>query len=375
MTKRDTNITKGFAALLLLMHHLFLQMNNPALGQYPIQFDVLFFNAVILDNIAVLGKVCVSIFVFSNAYGTVKSYLSRNISPKDPAEIANYTVRRMISLILSFQVVFLLAIVFQYALSHQFPETSIKPVSGIYGAFSYKSLLYIAIDFMGMSHFFQTPTLNATWWYMPIAYFLIFVIPVLAGYYQKAGRLLIVPVFFLARFLPFSMSFDDYLPVAALGVILAYDGFFEKLADAFRTGTVAKKAVLLMISVLAAALTAILRCQVSAEPSLWGLVEGCFVTALCAVIVLAIRNIPVCSDVLVMIGTHSMNIFLTHSLLYYYWFPDHIMRLRFPSCMLLVLLGETLVLSVIIEFLKKKMQLSRLADHISSHLINRCLPK
>lgn len=69
--KRQTNIAKGVAVLLLLWHHLFY--NDPK--NYGKFISVLNINNVPIEClIAILCKICVAIFVFLSGYGLFRSY-------------------------------------------------------------------------------------------------------------------------------------------------------------------------------------------------------------------------------------------------------------------------------------------------------------
>lgn len=70
MTKDETNVCKGFAILLMFVHHLFSRPEVYA--DYSIRYFPFSYKTII--SIALLGKVCVAIFVFLSAYGiTVQS--------------------------------------------------------------------------------------------------------------------------------------------------------------------------------------------------------------------------------------------------------------------------------------------------------------
>ena len=69
--KRQTNIAKGVAVLLLLWHHLFY--NNPK--SYGKFISVLNINKVPVESvIADLCKVCVAVFLLLSGYGLYRSY-------------------------------------------------------------------------------------------------------------------------------------------------------------------------------------------------------------------------------------------------------------------------------------------------------------
>lgn len=65
-------------------------------------------------------------------------------------------------------------------------------------------------------------------------------------------------------------------------------------------------------------------------------------------------NLPdIIKNALAFLGTHSMNIFLFHTFIYYMWFRDIIYVTRNPLVIFLELLSACLLISVILESIKK----------------------
>jgi peptidoglycan/LPS O-acetylase OafA/YrhL len=60
------------------------------------------------------------------------------------------------------------------------------------------------------------------------------------------------------------------------------------------------------------------------------------------------------------VGIHSFNIFLFHTFIYYYYFPDFIYSFKYPVLIFAVLLGICLVISVGIEKFKKEIGFDKL---------------
>ena len=70
------------------------------------------------------------------------------------------------------------------------------------------------------------------------------------------------------------------------------------------------------------------------------------------------------SNLLEFVGKHSMNIFLFHTFIYYYWFRDFIYASRNPIVIYLLLLLICLLVSVGIELLKKIIRFNIMVNHI-----------
>ena len=58
---------------------------------------------------------------------------------------------------------------------------------------------------------------------------------------------------------------------------------------------------------------------------------------------------------LALLGTHSMNLYLFHTFLLMHFFPKFIYGTNFPLLIFSALLGESLIISMLLEFAKKKL--------------------
>ena len=76
--------------------------------------------------------------------------------------------------------------------------------------------------------------------------------------------------------------------------------------------------------------------------------------------------IPVARFWLKYIGKHSMNIFLTHTFIYFYYYPDFIYSFRSTWYVLPVFAAVSLALSIMIEVIKKIIGYNRLESLLMS---------
>ena len=70
LTVQDSNVLKGIAILIMLWHHLFLR---------PEYNDIVIHGHSIAQEIAIMCKVCVAIFVFVSGYGLTEKLV---LAPK-----------------------------------------------------------------------------------------------------------------------------------------------------------------------------------------------------------------------------------------------------------------------------------------------------
>ncbi len=67
-----------------------------------------------------------------------------------------------------------------------------------------------------------------------------------------------------------------------------------------------------------------------------------------------------------LLGKHSMNIFLFHTFIYYYWFQEYIYITRNPLIIYLSLLCACIIISIFIEQLKRVLHFESLIYKIDS---------
>lgn len=100
-SKRDTNILKGIAILLMYVHHLFYSADTR--GMELVNFWLLPEGRVIA--IAKMSKLCVAVFVFLTAYGTTVSF-QRYWEKAEKPDCFSYSMRRYLSMMTGFWLVF-----------------------------------------------------------------------------------------------------------------------------------------------------------------------------------------------------------------------------------------------------------------------------
>lgn len=70
------------------------------------------------------------------------------------------------------------------------------------------------------------------------------------------------------------------------------------------------------------------------------------------------------------VGRHSMNMYLTHTFIFGYFFHDFIYGFKFPILIFLALFATSLLLSICIEFVKRRIGFYRLQGKVVG-IINR----
>lgn len=355
----------------------------------PIIYGILAPNYAVLNIYGFLAKAGVAVFVFLTGYGTAKSVkekgrigavsnteqrsacgqktLLREVSTEggfaeqyNISVMASAAMSRYVKLLLSFQFVFIIFII---------PGLVKGSLNNIYNGGSLLiNLFYCGIDFLGLANVAATATYNGTWWYMSLALMLIAILPFVIYACRRYGFLMLILVFFMTRYLLTDFTFAWYMFSAVAGVFMAQRECYEKLKDSFNTMAIWKK--ITVIALLLFGLGVLLELRLFIKAELWDVIEAALAILFCALSCLTISKVPVLGTILEFVGRHSMNMFLTHTFIYYFWFRNHIYSFKYPALMLLVLIVETVSISVVLEQIKKWIRFDRFTSFVCKKVNN-----
>ncbi|MCI6652319.1 MAG: acyltransferase [Ruminococcus sp.] len=354
-SKDDTLAVKGIAILIMMQHHCF--RNVSLFANYDVSFYP--FSESLIVPISNFFKICVGMFVFLSAYGltvSLKKYDSQyNLNSK---QYTDYLNTRLVKLMWGYWFVFILSQILTLFIA---PEHTMKYFrDGMFrGAYN------IVVDFFGLSNLFGTASLNNTWWYMTLAVFIVLVVPFMAKALKKYNILFVSLVcLFLPRIINLTKDFrvgelaNSYRWVFAilLGIIFAKYNLLPKLKDFMITNNkVLSKIIKFVIA------TAILVGFYMARTAFKGtyanycfeISDGVIPTFVVYYCYEFIVGIPIIRQMLMFFGKHSMNIFLLHTFIRHYWFPEFTYSFRHFALISLVLFAVSLGASIVIEGIKK----------------------
>lgn len=337
---QKTNMVKCIATLLLLIHHLF-GCSDPVVVEYGVYSLWIPFADV--ETFAKAAKVCVATFVFLSAYGIAISFNNKNITDKQSFE--KFCFNRHTKLFLNFFFVYLLSFLFAIVMKRSIIEVYDPNQTGA-------GFLCALFDMNGLAYFFGTPSLNNTWWYMSLAILLVYTIPLLVLLYKKIGRILLI-IFALDWVFRFfnGYVFSLYLFSAICGIVFAEENYFEKIHN-FTIIKNTKIASLMRLILFTGLFFGLMNLRKDYSNLIYWLDAGAPI--LLGVIVMDLHNIlPFLSKPMSFIGKHSMNIFLIHSFINYYYFTHYIYSFKHWGLILLALLISSLIVSIIVEWLKR----------------------
>lgn len=324
-------MAKGIAILFMLFYHLFSVPGDNALMK--VDYSPLPENIFLL--IAKFGNICVSVFVFLTAYGiSLKLFKKENLTLKDAYE---GTFKRTGKLLFNFLFMFLVVNLiwfryFNYALC--------------YGP-GKQGVLSLIVDALGLSHFFGTPTMNMTWWYMSLAYMLIFFVPAFAFLCKKISYPFLGIAFLLPFVFPVENDLARYLFVIAVGIVSAYGNRFEKIMNS-KVPAPLRFVVELAVLVL----SVFIRENAFVQSYLLYFVDAVIAFNIILFASDFIGFIPGVRKIFALLGRHSMNIFFVHTFFYLILYRKFVFRFQYAAVTFLILLALSLALSLVLEGLK-----------------------
>lgn len=344
--KTETLAIKGIAILMMYIHHFYLSPERWA--GYTVDFTPLTPELTVF--IARFLKICVAIFVFLTGYGMTKSILKKanNLCLTDEI-LLKYTRHRLFSLLSNFIFIYLLVQIVTFPTGRFFD---------IYGH-SGSSILYVIIDMLGLADLFQTPIFVGTWWYMSLCITLIIAFPLMIKLYKKYRWIFLLLVILLPRILHLDLNSDflHWILAMLLGIYFAdndcFSNWLQFEKQYFRTNTSKIGNCLLFIFHVFLLISCIIIRQSYAGLHLLDIFDGIIPVYIIYFCLKYIITIPVLRPILEFLGNHSMNMFLTHTLIRTTYFKDFSYGFNNAWLNIFIFTLVTLLISICIEFIKK----------------------
>lgn len=327
----DTNILKGVAILLMLLHHCLYTGEG-----YD---DIIIFGHPIFQNIGEFSKICVALFVFISGYGLT----AKTVINDDTSDLWKFYRHRYMKLMLNYWVIYLIFVPIGILAFHRtFPA--------VYGDnWFFKAI----IDFLGLykATIGEFNGYNATWWFIGVIIILYLTYPLLWKYRQY--WFLMIPIGIMCptivSFIPIlgPSDFGHYFLAFVCGMAFAYLRTDLTLLRACMT----EKCFLFVLLILACFFR-----FYAWNAFLW----DANIISIGLVLYSFIRLPQWVCVTLAFLGRHSYNIFLFHSFIYYYFFYDFIYWSSNPIIIPLTLLAICIPISIIIEWLKEIIRYDRI---------------
>lgn len=342
--KRQTNIAKGIAILLLLWHHLFFNSNN---------YYGKFISAIPGTNIPVecyladFCKVCVAIFLLLSGYGLMKSYQKSICKDNSGVRLCDknnfkFVWNHWIKMMSGYWFIYIIFVPLGLLFGRNFID--------IYGT---NPLSYI-FDFLGISYlsYGVFPLFNVTWWFMGMIVLLYFLFSLIVKLINWQPEIILVVSFLFTFIYFFDLSISYWFAPFVFGMYIAHNEIFEKINN--RCNTIIKR-FLLPFSVFL--VMAYIRFAILPNNLYF---DSIFAFSIVLFSYLIISKIPIISSILFLLGKHSANIFMFHTFIFEYYFSSFIYGFKYSLLIYFVMIIVCLAISVTLEFIKKKIKYDKL---------------
>ena len=222
----------------------------------------------------------------------------------------------------------------------------------------------MGLDFLGLHSLFGTVTMNGTWWYMSAAVIFVILVPLVMKNEDCLPMILALVVavpHMLSLKIMGETNVYSFIPVFLMGMCAAKYELADRWLQVWNRGP--KKIMKFLLEVL------ILFVLYKVYGKLPGSVYNEIRWGIFPIIVIAfcsefITVIPGIRQVLLFLGKHSMNIFLIHTFIRHYFWSDFIYSFGHFVVNVLLLLGISLAVSIVLEWLKNITGYNRLIRNI-----------
>lgn len=371
LSKGESSRIKGVAILLMFMHHLYLSTDR--FDGYDVSFAPFSENSVV--QVAHCFKFCVSLFAFISGYGLFLSYQAakqRTVASDTSAAVSTRWISsRLIKLITCFLFVYILSFICTFLIDGY-------PIDIYFSGSKTAGFVYIFIDAFGLANLFGTPTLCGTWWYMSPAILYIIFVPIITllakhtGWFATVVIAIAIPRLLHIDYTGGMNAWTFMIPMM-LGMAAADLHLFERLNNLASIKLVKNKypgTFSLFYTVLFAIIVYVsFRIFLNVDyQEFWEFELGFFPVFFVIFLKYSIISVPGVSAVLDFLGRHSMTMFLTHTFIRVTYLSDIVYSNGHFMLNFLVLLALSVILAVIIDWLKKVLHIDRIPALITNYI-------
>ncbi len=357
LTKNDSQCLKGVGILLMLFYHLF--RTQSVFKGHDISFYPFDEHTVVAASY--MCKICVCVFAFVTGYGLLKSIKNTQI---DRNSVARWNVKRLLKTMSGFYFIYVIAFVVTFAIDG-------LPKSTYFTGSVLKGILYVILDFLGLSNLFSTPMLIGTWWYMSAAVIYILLVPLIYEISKKMGGYL--PVVITVAMIPTVLKIGftggrnpyTFLLVMIFGMIFADYNLFEKINGRLPGNKMMSYISSFFIFGGVSAFFCFLSERKDSEAG-WQLIYSVFPVFVICFLRYCVIRIPVVRQILSFLGKYSMTIFLTHTFIRYNYLNGFVYSFGNFIKIYAVLLVLSLALAVVLDTVKKLIRYNRLVNRVTS---------
>lgn len=341
MTKRETNIAKGIAILLMFFHHLF--SSTARINNY--ELTGLICNSKTTAYVANQLKVCVAMFALISGYGL---YVVTRKAEEENQKLAfkwfaGETAKRYWRMIRDIWVILplmmILSVLFHFS---RVPSTVWKNGGVI------KEIKGFFANMTGLAGILGYKWFVKSWWYLGIAVIFIFVFPII--YWLMRHLWSVIPLIIVCV-IPFVFKVKAhhdniwrYLPAFVLGMFLADINLFGKLTNWLKQ-SVAKHIFVGVFIPMLFWLTLYFNSMLS-KHFIFHSIEA---TLIVMAAIIFVVKIPILNTSLEIIGRNSKYMWLVHVFIYGQIFGEKLFLFKNIWLIWIVLLLISLLASIVLK--------------------------
>lgn len=340
LSLNDILILKGFAICGMLCLHLFFCPN-------PLNIEFSSFTRYV----GLIGDFCVSAFLFASGYGLTITFSklekNREVSNKDTFI---FIIKRILKFYFNYWPIFIFAIIvgvfiFDIPINHGLPRNELK---------------LLIFNFLGLS---GHSSYNASWWFNTLILQLYLIFPILYYSIKKQPLLSFITLLLINSFNIdfFNVNAGIYLLIFGIGIILSMYG--KNINNFFKDKPYFKNYAISVIFII----IPLFILPLKASPAIYATGikwYAMFTLGISLLIGLFVNKIKILNIIFSFLGKHSANIYLIHTLLFYYWFPNFFYSIENPLIIFLLLISISLMFSILMEYIKDKIKYNKICNQI-----------
>lgn len=313
LTKKDTAVLKGIAIVVMLMHHLW--------GCAPSWVEPY---TGVLGFLGHIGNVCVAMFLFCSGYGLSAGYQkAMDECSLDNGDWKNrikatlkFLAKRFVKFYSGYWPIFLIfvpigVLVFGHGLAEGYgTDANVYP--------------YLICDILGIG---GVQSYNITWWFNKLIILLYIIFPLLYFCIRKGSWMFALVSLICMRFSD-RLGGINYYEVLLWQCPMVFGILWHEKEQCFDKINLQRKRMVYILCIVSLVLLVILLLyRDGVVPHIPHVRSEIYMDSIIVVVmtfcVVLIRNYSKYINVIfVFLGKHSMNIYMTHTFFFSYWFPS-----------------------------------------------------
>lgn len=352
-----TQNMKGIAIIAMLWHHLF----TTPLSLFAGEIDNLPDFSSLTIFLGVLGKVCVSIFLFVSGYGLTvqfsKVFVQVNGVRDGIVDTMAFIVKRFIKFYAAYWFIFLIFVpIGVFAFDRTFADA--------YGQVNI--LKRIVYDLLGV----QSPPYNITWWFNKLIIFCYIAFPFIFYLVRRMWPVAVLLVLVLSYYkVGIGVDFSIWIIPFFVGILYADKSkYIEEYLNKHNVSNV----IICFVAVIGLLFFVYLR-----ETSIKyfsGVNSDTYITVAVALIVSNVKIKKWGGRIIVssfaVLGRHSANMYMVHTFFFLYWFPSFFYSFKYAPLIFAVLLLVSYCTSLLINKTKDALGVNKVVD-ITINRVNK----